>query len=186
MVKKPMPSMPIYLWNDSGHQRYHESYFELYPGIWRHGDWIKITPTGEAVILGRSDSTLKRQGIRIGTSEIYSVLEDLSEISDCLIVGYELSGEYRMPLFIVLEPGHELDSALNEKIRQKIRKRLTPRHLPDTIIAVPDIPKTLNGKKMEVPVKKIFMGIPVEAAVNLDSMSNPEIMDTFVKLRNRL
>jgi acetoacetyl-CoA synthetase len=183
VITKPMPSMPLFLWNDPNGQRYNESYFDIYPGVWRHGDWIKITSEGSAVIYGRSDSTLKRMGVRMGSSEIYSVVEDLEEVEDSLIIGYELSNDkYFMPLFVVLKEDIKLDDALKEKINKKIRETLTPRHVPDDIFVVAAIPKTLNNKKLEVPVKKILMGIPIEKAVNLDSMINPECLLQFVEL----
>ncbi|MEJ2587653.1 MAG: acetoacetate--CoA ligase [Deltaproteobacteria bacterium] len=187
VVTEPMPSMPLYLWNDKDNQRYLESYFDLYPGIWRHGDWIKFTPRGSAVILGRSDSTLNRQGVRMGSSEIYSVLEDMPEIADSLIVGFEGSdGNYHMPLFVVLNEGVALNDALKSNIKQKIRAALSPRHVPDDILAIDEVPHTLNGKKLEVPVKKVLMGMPVKTSVNLDSMSNPKSMDYFIELGKRL
>ncbi len=186
VITEPMPSMPLYLWNDPQNERYRESYFELYPGIWRHGDWIRITRRGSAVILGRSDSTLKRQGVRMGSSEIYSVVEDLPEIVDSLIVGFEAEGGYHMPLFVVLAEGLELDAALKEKIRRRIRQSLSPRHIPDDIYAVAEVPRTLNAKKLEVPVKKILMGFPVKKAVNVDSMSNPGALPRFLELRQEI
>lgn len=187
VVTEPMPSMPIYLWKDSGNQRYMESYFDIYPGIWRHGDWIKITEKGSAVILGRSDSTLKRMGVRMGSSEIYSAVEDLPEIVDSLIVGVQGHGEaYFMPLFVVLKEGLTLDDSLKDKIRRKIRNDLSPRHLPDEIFSIAEVPKTLNAKKLEVPVKKILMGVPAEKAVNRDSMSNPGSIDYFIELAEQL
>lgn len=185
VITKPFPSMPLYLWNDQGNRRYVESYFETYPGIWRHGDWIRITPRGSAVILGRSDSTLKRQGVRMGSSEIYRAIEDIPEVLDSLIVGYERDGVYHMPLFVVLKEGVILDQALKDRISRKIRATLTPRHVPDSIDAIPEVPKTLNNKKLEVPVKKILMGIPLERAVNLDSMSNPGAIRFFADWTER-
>ncbi|PIP48459.1 MAG: acetoacetate--CoA ligase, partial [Deltaproteobacteria bacterium CG23_combo_of_CG06-09_8_20_14_all_51_20] len=186
VITEPLPSMPLYLWNDNDNKRYIESYFEMYPGVWRHGDWVKITERGGAVVLGRSDSTLKRMGVRMGSSEIYAAVEELPEIADSLIVGYNLpNGDYRMPLFVVLKAGAVLDEGMKEKIRKKIRSALSPRHVPDDIHQVAEIPKTLNAKKLEVPVKKILSGIPVEKAVNIDSMSNPAAMGYFVELAKR-
>lgn len=184
VITEPMPSMPLYLWNDPDNRRYMQSYFEMYPGLWRHGDWVKILPRGSAVILGRSDSTLKRQGVRMGSSEIYSVVEEMEEISDSLIVGFEAGGSYHMPLFVVLREGVPLSDGLKDKIKQRIRSSLSPRHVPDEILLVPDIPRTLNGKKLEVPIKKIFMGFPMEKAVNLDSMSNPEAIAPFLEIKD--
>jgi acetoacetyl-CoA synthetase len=183
----PMPSMPLFFWNDPENQRYIESYFDMYPGIWRHGDWIRITKRGSAVITGRSDSTLKRMGVRMGSSDFYSAIEDLPEVLDSLIVGFDVpGGGYYMPLFVVLDEGAELDDTLKKKINTKIRSSLSPRHLPDDIFSVSDIPKTLNNKKLEVPVKKILMGVPVEQAVNFDSMSNPKSIEYFVDIAKKL
>ena len=186
VITEPMPSMPLFLWNDQDNKRYVESYFDLYPGIWRHGDWIKFTSRGSAVISGRSDSTLNRQGVRMGSSEIYSVVEDLPEIADSLIVGFEgPDGEYHMPLFVVLNKGAELDDTLKGKINKNIRSALSPRHVPDSIYAISEVPHTLNGKKLEVPIKKVLSGIAVEKAVNVDSMSNPQSIEYFVELFNK-
>ena len=183
VITEPMPSMPLFLWNDPDNKRYLESYFDLYPGVWRHGDWIKFTSRGSAVILGRSDSTLNRQGIRMGSSEIYSVVEDLPEIADSLIVGFETGdGEYHMPLFVVLNEGATLDDALKGKINKSIRSALSPRHVPDSIFVISEVPHTLNGKKLEVPVKKILAGSPPEKAVNRDSMANPGSISFFLDL----
>ncbi len=187
VITEPMPSMPLYLWNDRDNQRYNESYFEMYPGVWRHGDWIKITQRGSTVIVGRSDSVLKRMGVRMGSGEIYGAVEDLPEVEDSLIIGFEPpEGGYYMPLFVVLKEGLMLDDTLRTRINQKIRNSLSPRHVPDDIFAIRSVPRTLNAKKLEVPVKKILMGIPVEKAVNVDSMSNPESITYFVKLANKL
>jgi len=182
VITEPMPSMPLYFWNDPEGKRYRESYFEMYPGIWRHGDWVKITPRGSAVIYGRSDSTINRKGIRMGSSEIYRVVEDIPQVLDSLIIGVERAGgAYYMPLFVVLQPGVELDDALKTTIRNKIRANLSPHHVPDEIIAIPEVPRTLNGKKLEVPVKKLFMGAPLEKAISVDSMSNPQVMQYFIE-----
>lgn len=186
VITEPMPSMPLFFWNDPQGKRYRESYFDMYPGIWRHGDWVKITPRGSAVIYGRSDSTINRKGIRMGSSEIYRVVEDIPEILDSLIIGVEgAGGAYYMPLFVVLKPGVELDDALKTTIRNKIRANLSPHHVPDEIIAIPEVPRTLNGKKLEVPVKKIFMGAPIEKAISVDSMSNPHVMQYFIEFAKR-
>ncbi|MCF8082876.1 MAG: acetoacetate--CoA ligase [Deltaproteobacteria bacterium] len=187
VVTEPMPSMPLYLWNDTHNERYMESYFDTYPGIWRHGDWVKMTPRGSMVILGRSDSTLKRMGVRMGSSEIYSAVEDLPEVLDSLIVGVQgEGGKYYMPLFVVLKEGQVLDEEMKSKIKNKIRSALSPRHLPDDIRAIEAVPRTLNGKKLEVPVKKVLMGMPVDTSVNRDSMSNPDSMDYFIELAKEL
>src|SRR5579863_372727 len=181
VITEPMPSMPLFFWNDPQGKRYRESYFEMYPGIWRHGDWVKITARGSAVIYGRSDSTINRKGIRMGSSEIYRVVEDAPEVLDSLIIGVERpDGAYYMPLFVVLKPGFELDDALRASIRARIHANLSPHHVPDEIIAIPEVPRTLSGKKLEVPVKKLFMGIPLEKAISIDSMSNPQVMQYFI------
>lgn len=186
VISEPMPSMPLYLVNDPQNQRYMESYFEMYPGVWRHGDWIKITRKGSAVIAGRSDSTLNRLGVRFGSTEIYSAVEDLPQVDDSLIVGFEpREGEYYMPLFVVLKKGLTLDDDLKTTINEKICSSLSPRHVPDDIFAIPEVPRTLNAKKLEVPVKKILMGEPVEKVVNLDSMSNPGSITFFVELARK-
>ena len=186
VITEPMPSMPLFFWNDAGNKRYRESYFEMFPGIWRHGDWVKITPRGSAVIYGRSDSTINRKGIRMGSSEIYRVVEDMPEVLDSLIIGVERpGGGYYMPLFVVLTPGAELDDALKARIRDKIRRNLSPHHVPDDVFAIPEVPRTLNGKKLEVPVKKLFMGTPMEKAISVDSMSNPRAMQYFVAFAER-
>lgn len=187
VITEPMPSLPIYLWNDPENKRYIESYFEVFPGVWRHGDWVKITDRGSAVIAGRSDSTLKRMGVRMGSSEIYGVVDELPEIAESLIVGFENSkGKYIMPLFVVLKEGFEFNDALKNKIRNAIRNALSPRHVPDEIYEVMSVPKTLNSKRLEVPVKKILSGVPLEKAVNVDSMMNPESLKFFQDLSTRL
>ncbi|MBU1275045.1 MAG: acetoacetate--CoA ligase [Proteobacteria bacterium] len=182
VISQPMPSMPIHLWQDEGDQRYLESYFQVYPGAWCHGDWVKITAQGGAVILGRSDSTLNRQGVRMGSSDFYRVLDDMEEVADSLILGYtDTGGEYHMPLFVVLAPGLALDDGLKKKINSTLRGALSPRHVPDGIFAIGQVPTTLNGKKMEVPIIKILSGIATEKAINVDSMSNPESINYFLK-----
>jgi acetoacetyl-CoA synthetase len=187
VITEPMPSMPLYLWNDPDSHRYYASYFDMYPGVWRHGDWVRINPTGSGVILGRSDSTINRLGVRMGSSEIYTTVEDLPEVVDSLVVGLELSGgQYWMPLFVILEEGLKLDNALKTKIKNKIRRTLSPRHVPDEIYAIADVPRTLNAKKLEVPVKRILSGIPPAKAVNADSMSNPQSIDYFVELAGKI
>lgn len=187
VITEPMPSMPIYFWNDPEGKRYQESYFEMFPGIWRHGDWITITSRGSAIIYGRSDSTINRQGIRMGSSEIYRVVEGIPEVMDSLIIGVELpGGRYYMPLFVVLREGVTLDDALKTKIKQKLRTTISPHHVPDEILAIPSVPRTLSGKKLEVPVKKLFMGVPVEKAASADAMSNPQAIDYFVEYANKV
>ena len=186
VITQPMPSMPIFLWNDPDLSRYRASYFEMYPGIWRHGDWIRITSRGSAVIQGRSDSTLNRLGVRIGTSEVYSAIESLPEVRDSLVIGLELpKGGYYMPLFVVLSDGVELDDALKQKISATIRAHFSPRHVPDEILAVPAIPRTLSDKKMEVPVKKLFMGVALEKAANVGATRSPEAVQYFAELARK-
>jgi acetoacetyl-CoA synthetase len=183
VLTEPMPSMPVFLWNDPDFSRYRASYFDMYPGVWRHGDWIRITPRGSAVIQGRSDSTLNRLGVRIGTSEVYSAVENLPEVRDSLVIGLELpKGGYYMPLFVVLADGVDLDTALKQKINATIRSHFSPRHVPDEIVAVPAIPRTLSDKKMEVPVKKLFMGVAVEKAANVGATRSPEAVQYFAEL----
>ena len=187
VIAAPMPSMPLYLWNDPQNRRYHESYFEMYPGVWRHGDWVRFSERGSGVISGRSDSTINRLGVRMGSSEIYAAVEDLPEIADSLVIGVETSGgNYFMPLFVVTTQGVDLNDELKKKINRQIRGTLSPRHVPDDIFAIPDVPRTLNAKKLEVPVKKILAGVPVEKAVNVDSMSNPASIDYFVEFAAKL
>ncbi|MBI4063406.1 MAG: acetoacetate--CoA ligase [Elusimicrobia bacterium] len=186
-LTEPMPSMPVYFWNDPQGKRYRESYFEMYPGIWRHGDWIKITQRETCVIYGRSDATLNRQGVRLGTSEIYSVVESVPEVLDSLIVGLDLpGGNYFMPLFVVLKSNAELDDSLKKRIKDKLKSELSPRHIPDEIYAVEAVPKTLNGKKLEIPIKKLLMGIPIEKAANPDSMANPQILSQWQTLCDKI
>lgn len=186
VIRKPLPSMPVFFWNDGGNRRYTESYFSMFPGIWRHGDWVKITPGGGAVIYGRSDSTLKRHGVRIGSSEIYRCVESMPEIADSLVVGVEESGGgYYMPLFVVPSAGNVLDDRLAGLIRDRIRRELSPRHIPDDIIAIREVPRTLNGKKLEVPVKRILSGRETGAVVNTGSVSNPGALEFFVEFRKR-
>jgi acetoacetyl-CoA synthetase len=187
VITEPMPSMPIYFWNDPEGERYRESYFDVYPGVWRHGDWIKVKPNGACVIYGRSDSTINRGGIRMGTSEIYRAVEKIEEVQDSLVIDvHRQGGEAFMPLFVVLEEGAELDDDLKGRIKQSIRENTSPRHVPNEIFAVPDIPRTLNGKKLEVPVKKILSGTPPEEAASKDSLSNPESLDRFAELAEKI
>lgn len=186
VVTEPMPSMPLYFWNDPGNKRYLESYFDTYPGLWRHGDWIRITERGGAIIYGRSDTTINRYGIRMGTAEIYRVVEDLPEVVDSLVVDLEYLGrESYMPLFVVLRPGMQLDGALQQRIRDKIRTELSARHVPNEIFAAAEIPRTLTGKKMELPIKNLLLGMPLEKIANRDAMSNPGCLDYYVEFARR-
>ena len=178
----PFPSMPIYFWNDKDGKRYHDAYFAVFEGVWRHGDFIKINARGGSYIYGRSDSTLNRYGVRIGTAEIYRAVEQLPEIADSLIVCCELpGGNYFMPLYVKLKPGFELDEALVKKINTKLREDCSPRHVPDRVYVVEAVPYTLTGKKMEVPVRKILMGWPLEKSASRDAMMNPDAIDYFVR-----
>jgi acetoacetyl-CoA synthetase len=182
VVTKPMPSMPLYFWKDPEGKRYHDSYFDTYPGWWRHGDWLRITPRGGAIIYGRSDTTINRHGIRMGTSEIYRVVENLPEIIDSLVVDLEYLGrESYMPLFVVLRPGATLDNDLSRRICDNIRSALSSRHVPNDVFAVAGIPRTLTGKKMELPVKKLLLGMKVDEVANPDAMSNPGSLVYFVE-----
>jgi acetoacetyl-CoA synthetase len=187
VITEPMPSMPLYFWNDPGDRRYLASYFEMYAGVWRHGDWLRLTDRESCVVYGRSDSTIKRHGVRMGTSEIYQVIEKLPEIVDSLVVDLEALGqESYMPLFVVLREGFVLDEELKEKIRNKLRDYVSPRHVPDEILTIDQVPTTLSGKKMEVPVRKILLGFPLEQAANLDAMRNPESIQFFVEFAPRI
>ncbi len=187
VITRPMPSMPIFFWNDPDNKRYLSSYFEKYPGVWRHGDWIKITERGSLVIYGRSDATLNRQGVRIGTAEIYRAVDKVPGIEDSLIVNLELpDGSHYMPLFVKLEEGIVADEALKDRIKKQLRSDYSPRHVPDEIIEVPEIPYTISGKKLEAPVKKILLGMEVGKAASKDSMKNPSALDFFINFRSQI
>jgi acetoacetyl-CoA synthetase len=187
VITAPMPSMPLYFWNDPDGQRHRESYFTLFPKVWRHGDWCKISSKGSVVIYGRSDATINRMGIRMGTSDIYRAVEALPEVVDSLIVDLERLGRASyMPLFVVLADGVPLDGALQMRIKDAIRTSISARLVPDAIFAVAELPRTLNGKKMELPIKKILLGTPAEHAANPDSMNNPHTLAYFVALAARL
>lgn len=187
VVTQPMPSMPVYFWNDPDGAKYHSSYFEMFEGIWRHGDWVIVTEAGSVIILGRSDATLNRQGVRIGTAEIYRSVDKYPEIKDSLIVNLELKGgKDFMPLFLVLNEGYDLDEALVIKIKKGLREDYSPRHVPDEIVKVPDIPMTISGKKMETPVKKILLGVPLAKAATPDSMRNPESLRFFLQYKDAM
>ena len=181
VVTQPMPSMPLYFWNDPGNQRYLESYFDMYPGVWRHGDWIRFTRRRTSVIYGRSDSTINRFGIRIGTAEIYRVVEALPEVRDSLVVDLEYLGrESFMPLFVVLQPAVELTPALTEKIKAEIRAKASARHVPNAIVQIQDVPRTLTGKKMEVPIRKLLLGADVHKVATPQAMQNPASLQFFI------
>ena len=186
VVTRPMPSMPLFLWGDEDGSRYRESYFDLFPGTWRHGDWIEITDRGTAIIYGRSDSTINRGGVRMGTSEIYRAVLDRPGIADALVVDLPRAGtEGWMVLFVVPEEGAELDDEAVDGIRRSIRERCSPRHVPDEMIAVAEVPRTLSGKVLEVPVKKILTGVPPDQAASRDSLANPASLEIFVGMADR-
>ena len=182
VITQPMPSMPVGFWNDKNDQRYKATYFDTYPGVWRQGDFFMVNDRGGCFVLGRSDATLNRFGIRIGTAEIYRCMETIDEVDDALIVNLDLpGGTFFMPLFVKLASGTELDTTIEEKIRNTLRDSYSPRHVPEKIYQVEDIPYTLTGKKMEVPVRKILLGIPANKAANRNVMSNPASLDYFVE-----
>jgi len=182
VVTAPMPSMPVSFWNDPDGKRYREAYFDVFPGVWRHGDWITITDRGTVLMHGRSDSTLNRNGIRMGSADIYQVVEKLPEVAEALVVGVDLAdGGYWMPLFVVLSEGAELDDALKQRIRGAIREQASPRHVPDDIIEAPGIPHTRTGKKLEVPLKRIFQGADAGRTVDRSAVDDPALLDWFAR-----
>jgi len=184
VLTAPFPAMPVFFWGDAAGTRFTESYFSTYPGVWRHGDWVKITESGAAVVYGRSDSTLNRGGVRMGTSEFYRVVEQIPEIADSLVVdtGSLSDAAGTLYLFVVLAPGAVLDSALQKRIAADVRRELSPRHVPDQISSVPAIPRTLNGKKLEVPVKRLLLGAAKESVASRDTLANPTALDEFAAL----
>jgi acetoacetyl-CoA synthetase len=184
VITAPMPSMPVGFWNDPDGSRYREAYFDVYPGVWRHGDWITLTPYGSCVITGRSDATLNRGGVRLGTSEFYSVVEGLPEVVDSLVVHLEDpdGGPGELLLFVVLAEGVELDDTLRSRIAAALRTALSPRHVPDEVHQVRAVPRTLSGKKLEVPVKRILTGTPVDKAAARGALANPESLAAFEEL----
>jgi len=186
VVTEPMPSMPLYFWGDKDGGRYRESYFSVFPGVWRHGDWIEITRRGTCIITGRSDATIKRMGVRIGTSEIYRAVESLPEVAESMAVDLEGRREGgEMILFVAMAAGKALDAELNGKIRSKIRSDISPRYVPDEVIQVPSIPKTLNGKKLEVPVKRVLLGGEPSKVLNRDSLADPGSVDFYIELAKK-
>ncbi|WP_051989336.1 acetoacetate--CoA ligase [Gordonia rubripertincta] len=186
VITAPMPSMPIYFWNDPEQIRYRGAYFEDFPGVWRHGDWITRTARGTFQVHGRSDSTLNRGGIRMGSADVYQAIETLPEIAESLVIGAELpGGDYHMPLFVVLKQGHELTDELIEKIRDTVRRNVSPRHVPDDILDVPAIPATRTGKRLEIPVKKLIQGMPPEAAINRATVADSRSLDWYVDYAQR-
>ncbi|MGC4985180.1 acetoacetate--CoA ligase [Streptomyces sp. DT193] len=183
VVTRPMPSMPLYFWNDPDGTRYHDAYFTAYPGIWRHGDWITLTRHGSVIVHGRSDSTLNRNGVRLGSADIHDIVERLPEITEALVIGAEEpDGGYWMPLFVTLTAGAVLDDDLRKQIKDAIRSGVSPRHVPDEILEVPGIPHTRTGKKLEVPVKRLLQGAPAEAVVNPATVDAPDLIDYYARL----
>jgi acetoacetyl-CoA synthetase len=186
-IMKPMPNMPVFFWNDPGKKRYYESYYSYFPRIWRHGDFISISRNGSIIIYGRSDAVLNRNGIRIGTGEIYSTVESMDCIKNSIVIGYRNSNNvYRIVLFVEMKDNMKMDDELQDRIRKRIREDLSPRHVPDIIMAVPEIPETLNGKKTEVPLTRIMEGEDANAVVNRESLKNPSSLDYFMHIRNSL
>ncbi|MGW8814586.1 acetoacetate--CoA ligase [Gordonia terrae] len=186
VITAPMPSMPIYFWNDPDQLRYRSAYFEEFPGVWRHGDWITRTDRGSFQVHGRSDSTLNRGGVRMGSADVYQAIETLPEIAESLVIGAELpGGDYHMPLFVVLKPGYELTDDLIDKIRDTIRRNVSPRHVPDDILDVPAIPATRTGKRLEIPVKKLIQGTPPETAINRATVADTGTLDWYVDYAER-
>jgi len=174
VIREPMPCMPVCFWNDPDGRRYRDSYFDHYPGVWRHGDWIQITERGSAIISGRSDATLNRGGVRMGTSEFYRVIEDLPQVRDSVVVDTsEADGRGKLWLFVATAPGQVLDAALVATLEQALRSKLSPRHVPDEIVAILEVPRTLSGKKLEVPIKRLMAGAAVADVVNPGTLQNP-------------
>jgi acetoacetyl-CoA synthetase len=184
VITAPMPSMPVAFWGDLEGERLREAYFSTYPGVWRHGDWLTITERGSCIVTGRSDATLKRGGVRIGTSEFYGIVEALPEVADSLVVHLEdaAGGPGELLLFVVPRDGRSIDDDLRRKIGAALRDELSPRHVPDTILEVPGVPKTLSGKKLEVPVKRILLGLAPDVAASKDSLADPRSLEPFVAL----
>jgi acetoacetyl-CoA synthetase len=181
VITEPMPSMPVGFWGDRDGTRYHESYFADFPGVWRQGDFFKVNARGGCFVLGRSDAVLNRHGVRIGTAEIYAALASVEEVEDAIIVNLDLpGGGFFMPLFVKLAGGRVLTDAIRRKICDQLREQYTPRHVPDRIIQVSDVPTTLTGKKMEVPVRKLLLGVPLERAANVNAMANPSSLEEFI------
>ncbi len=183
VITRPMPSMPIYFWGDRDGERYRDAYFSVYPGIWRHGDWIEITERGTAIITGRSDATINRGGVRMGTAEIYRAVLAVDDVTDALVVDVpQEDGDAWMPLFVVLREGVELDDGIVAEIRRRVREDCSPRHVPSDVLQVAEVPRTLSGKVLELPVKRILMGTAPEKAASRDSLANPQALDAFVAL----
>ena len=183
VITEPMPTMPLYFWNDPDGSRYRETYFEPWPGVWRHGDWMEITERGTCVITGRSDSTLNRGGVRMGTADIYAAVESVPEVVDCVVLGVEQrDGGYWMPLFVKLAPGEELTDELVDRIKAAIRSQASPRHVPDEVLVVPAVPHTRTGKRLEVPLKRLFQGVDPAKALNVGAVDDPTAVEHYVAL----
>jgi acetoacetyl-CoA synthetase len=184
VITRPMPSMPVALWGDTDGSLYRSSYFEMFPGVWRQGDWIMFTERGSCIVTGRSDATLNRGGVRLGTGEFYSVVEELPEVVDSLVVHLEddEGGAGELVLFVVLDDGRVLDDDLRESIARDLRSQLSPRHVPDMICAVPAIPRTLTGKKLEAPVKRLLRGAAADDVASRESLLDPTALDNFVAI----
>jgi acetoacetyl-CoA synthetase len=182
VITQPMPSMPVFFWNDADGSRYRRAYFDKYPGVWCHGDWITITDRESVVVHGRSDATLNRQGVRMGSAEIYNAVESLTEVQDCLVVGVEQDdGGYWMPLFVHLAGDAELDDELRHKITAAIRNGASPRHVPDDIVGVPGIPRTMTGKRLEIPIKRILLGAEPADVVSASAVDKPDLLGVFAE-----
>jgi acetoacetyl-CoA synthetase len=186
VLTEPMPSMPLFFWGDEDGSRYRESYFEMFPGVWRHGDWIEITDRGTAVISGRSDATINRGGVRMGTSEIYRAVLAVDEVVDALVLDLPLPGtDGFMPLFVVLRDGERLDADLVARIRSRVREDCSPRHVPDVVEQIAEVPRTLSGKVLELPVKRILLGAPADTTVSRDALASPAALDPFEQMARK-
>lgn len=186
VITAPMPSMPIRFWNDPDGTLYRKAYFDTFPGVWRHGDWMTVTENGTYVVHGRSDTTINRGGVRMGSADIYAAVQALPEVTDSLVIGVELSdGNYYMPLFVVLAPSAELDDELTHRVCQTIREHVSPRHVPDDVIAAPSVPVTVTGKKLELPIKRILQGTAESKAVNRAAVANPDSLDWYIEFARR-
>jgi acetoacetyl-CoA synthetase len=182
VVTQPLPSMPVSLWDDPGAVRYTRSYFDTWPGVWRHGDWVTMHSDGSITMHGRSDSTLNRHGVRLGSSDFYDVLDTLPEIAETLVIGVEQPDDgYWLGLFVVPAPGHAVDEALRRKIVDTLRTRLTPRHVPDEIVEAPAVPHTLSGKRLEVPIKRLLAGRPLDRAADVAAVDDPEALRWYAR-----
>ena len=180
VVTKPMPSMPVFFWNDGDGEKYRSAYFDKYPGVWCHGDWITITERNSVVVHGRSDATLNRGGVRMGSAEIYNAVEGMPEVEDCLVVGVELDdGGYWMPLFVACADGVEFGDDLKARIVDAVRSGASPRHVPDDVIAVPGIPRTMTGKRLEIPIKRILLGAKATDVLTPSAVDRPELLGEF-------